>query len=345
VITYGEALLEADRKRLNQISAIGLDETSFVRLGPKKHTSFATTMADVAHHQIIDILPTRNYTEVAGWIDAQPASWKERIRFGALDMSRIYAAVYSVTLPKASQVVDPFHLIALEATKLALPVDHGPGARRITRRGGLEFPAVRWGGPSGVIDTETRWANARWLLGDDTVKAEDRFAGLLVLLYAQWPAAISRLTTSHIEANDGDVRLRLGHEPVVLPEPLAALALHLVDIRQGHAALGDQGTSPWLFPGGQPGRPISAFRLGERLRQIGLRPGQSRSTALFQLATELPAALLARMLGIHISVAVAWQRASAGDWTDYAAYFSRRGDQHKSRPLIESPSSPTIAHS
>jgi hypothetical protein len=32
---------------------------------------------------------------------------------------------------------------------------------------------------------------------------------------------------------------------------------------------------------------------------------------LFQLATELPAALLARMLGIHIDVAVAWQRASA----------------------------------
>ena len=183
------------------------------------------------------------------------------------------------------------------------------------------------------------------MLGDDTVRAEDRFAGLLVLLYAQWPAAISRLTTSHIEANDGDVRLRLGHEPVVLPEPLAALALHLVDIRQGHAALGDQGTSPWLFPGGQPGRPISAFRLGERLRQLGLRPGESRSTALFQLATELPAALLARMLGIHISVAVAWQRASAGDWTDYAADYSRRGDQHKGRPLIESPSSPTIAHS
>jgi hypothetical protein len=166
-----------------------------------------------------------------------------------------------------------------------------------------------------------------------------------VLLYAQWPAAISRLTSAHIEANDSDVRLRLGHEPVVLPEPLAALALHLVASRQGHAVLGDQGGSPWLFPGGQPGRPISAFRLGQRLREIGLRPGQSRSTALFQLATELPAALLARMLGIHISVAVAWQRASAGDWTDYAADYSRRGDQHKSRPLTEPPDSPPIAHS
>jgi hypothetical protein len=53
-------------------------------------------------------------------------------------------------------------------------------------------------------------------------------------------------------------------------------------------------------------------------------PDKARSTAMFQLATELPAALLARMLGIHIAVAVAWQRASSGDWTTYAADVSRR---------------------
>ena len=113
VTTYGGALLEADRKRLNQTSAIGLDETSFVRLGRKKHTSFATTVADVENHQIIDILPSRKYTEVAGWIDKQPVPWKQRIRFGALDMSATYAAVYSVVLPQAAQVVDPFHAISL----------------------------------------------------------------------------------------------------------------------------------------------------------------------------------------------------------------------------------------
>ena len=118
--------------------------------------------------------------------------------------------------------------------------------------------------------------------------------------------------------------LRLGREPIVLPEPLAALTRELVASRHGHASLGDQGTSRWLFPGGRPDRPISAEHLAERLRQLGLRPGQDRSTALFGLATELPAAMLARLLGIHISVAVAWQRASSGDWTNYAADYSRR---------------------
>ena len=204
----------------------------------------------------------------------------------------------------------------------------------------LELPAVRWGGPSGQIDTEIRWEQARWLLHDDSIEAEDRFAGLLVLLYAQFPAAIGRLTVADVEITDSTVRLRLGPEPVVLPEPLAALALQLVANRKGHAAIGSQPHSPWLFPGGQPGRPIGDTRLGERLRKLGLRPGQSRSTALFQLATELPAALLARMLGINISVAVAWQRASAGDWTTYAAHYSRRTHHHHHTTVADLSDSP-----
>jgi transposase len=74
VITYGEALLVADRKRLNKTTAIGLDETSFVKLSSRNHTDYATTVADVENHQIIEILPTRKYTDVAGWIDKQPKS-------------------------------------------------------------------------------------------------------------------------------------------------------------------------------------------------------------------------------------------------------------------------------
>jgi hypothetical protein len=54
------------------------------------------------------------------------------------------------------------------------------------------------------------------------------------------------------------------------------------------------------------------------------RPPAARTAALFQLAADLPAAILARTLGIHIDVAVDWQRARAGDWATYAADVSRR---------------------
>ncbi|MFJ9250621.1 hypothetical protein [Streptomyces sp. NPDC101776] len=76
--------------------------------------------------------------------------------------------------------------------------------------------------------------------------------------------------------------------------------------------------------GGRPGRPISAWAMGERLRKLGIRLAQARSTALFQFAAELPAAGLARTLGIDITVAVKWQRTAAGDWATYAAEISRR---------------------
>ncbi|MET7685803.1 hypothetical protein [Streptomyces sp. NPDC005423] len=145
----------------------------------------------------------------------------------------------------------------------------------------------------------------------------------MLLLYAQWPAAISRLTIGHIEETAATVRIRLGAVAVALPGPVAELALQQVSARRSHAVLA-QTDSPWLFPGGQPGRPISARAMGERLRKLGIRLAEARSTALFQLATELPSAILARTLGIHISVAVKWQRAAAGDWAAYAADVSNR---------------------
>jgi hypothetical protein len=82
-------------------------------------------------------------------------------------------------------------------------------ARSSSVSGNLEFPAVKRDGPAAVIDTEARWENARRLLHDDTAEHEDRVAGLLVLLYAQWPAAISRLTLAHVQTSGGTVRLRL----------------------------------------------------------------------------------------------------------------------------------------
>ncbi|MCL4446054.1 MAG: transposase [Actinobacteria bacterium] len=72
VTTYGKALLEADRKRMNKTSAIGLDETKFVKLGPHAHSDYATTVVDVEHHQIIDVLPSGTYVDVAAWLDKQP---------------------------------------------------------------------------------------------------------------------------------------------------------------------------------------------------------------------------------------------------------------------------------
>jgi hypothetical protein len=185
-------------------------------------------------------------------------------------------------------------------------------------------PATSWNGPTQPLDHQHRWDVARRLLHDDSLNPEDRLAGLLVLLYAQGATAISHMTVEQIQADAQEVRLRLGRVPIRLPEPLATLARAVVSNRKGHATIGARAPSRWLFPGGQPGRPISSARLTHRLNNLGIRPNQDRSTALFQLATEIPAAILARTLGIHTDVAVTWQRHAAGDWAAYAAEIARR---------------------
>ena len=120
----------------------------------------------------------------------------------------------------------------------------------------LDHAADRWGGPSGVIDTENRWDQARWLLHDNTVDTGDRVAGLLVLLYAQTAATISELTVNHVQMGDQQVRLRLGREPILIPAPLDNLLRELVENRFGHAAVGRHCDTPWLFPGGRPGQSL-----------------------------------------------------------------------------------------
>lgn len=188
----------------------------------------------------------------------------------------------------------------------------------------LHLHAEKWGGPSTAIDTEKRWEDARRLLHDTTLKPEDRVAGLLVILYAQRLSSIARLRLDDVHVEAEQVLLRLGHEPIVLPEPLGALILQIMADLQDHNARGARESSPWLFAGGRPGQAITPAHLGVRIRKLGIQAGQARSTALFQLAADLPAALMARMLGIHTDVAVKWQRASSGDWANYAADVSRR---------------------
>jgi transposase len=141
VTTYGAALLAADRQRVVHTSALGLDETNFVRLSGQ-HTSYATTVCDVEHHRVIDIVPTRRYEVVAGFLERQPSHWKAAIRVGTLDMSDAYAAVYSVVLPQAAQVVDPFHVVKL--ANLALDtVRRRVQVQQLGHRGRRDDPLYR----------------------------------------------------------------------------------------------------------------------------------------------------------------------------------------------------------
>ncbi|MGM9383135.1 site-specific integrase [Streptomyces antibioticus] len=124
----------------------------------------------------------------------------------------------------------------------------------------LTYPAVAWPGPTTALDTERRWALARRLLHDDTISVADRVAGLLLLLYAQRPAAICRLTTAHVIRGGDRTRIQCGSRPIAVPEPVAGLVRDLATTRdRGRIKDGAPGANrPWLFPGIRPGTPLTS---------------------------------------------------------------------------------------
>ena len=169
----------------------------------------------------------------------------------------------------------------------------------------------------------------------DGLALVDRVAGLLVLLYGQPVTRIAALTTDRVGGSIDSTTLRFGVEDVELIEPLGKLVHQLVIERPSHAALG-VGGAPWLFPGGRPGAPISASHLGIRLRKIGVRSHDARTTVLIELGGELIPSVIADMLGLSMSAALRWVQAAAGNWNDYAA--SAAGPRPATCVLCEQPS-------
>lgn len=168
--------------------------------------------------------------------------------------------------------------------------------------------------------TEERWQLAHRFMTDEALPTRDRVAGLLVLLYAQPLTRITHLTTSDVTHAGTGMRLTLAEHPVEVPAPLARLVNELLTDRHGAGHVGHLNESPWLFPGHNPGRPLGTQRLAQLLHPYGIHGRRSRNSALADLAGDLPATLLSRMLGMSIEAATNWSRHAATSRADYAAH-------------------------
>jgi len=152
-------------------------------------------------------------------------------------------------------------------------------------------------------------------------------AGALLLLYGQPLSRIATMTTSQITRRDGQTFLRLGRHDVPAPGPLASAITKLITDGRSHRGVGSPQPTAWLFPGHLPGRPITPDTLGQRLRALGIYAQAGRRAALLDLAAQLPAAVLADLLGLHQNTAARWMHQAGGDWSRYAAELARHPHQ------------------
>lgn len=98
--------------------SLGLDESLFHRQGQFRKQIWTTSIVDSKEGYLLDMVPGRTAKESITWIEKRPKSWKDAIRFGAMDLSGPYSKVFDEALPHIRKVADPFHLVKLANTKL-----------------------------------------------------------------------------------------------------------------------------------------------------------------------------------------------------------------------------------
>lgn len=118
VIAYGEALVDDDPDRIGEPTALGLDETLFVRLGKFHQQHWSTSIVDVRAGKLLDVVAGRSGVEPCRWLAARSEQWRANIEWATLDLSGPYRAVFDTMLPDAIQVADPFHVVKLANHKL-----------------------------------------------------------------------------------------------------------------------------------------------------------------------------------------------------------------------------------
>jgi hypothetical protein len=187
----------------------------------------------------------------------------------------------------------------------------------------VEVPVRQPALPEVTLSDAGRWANVEMLLHDDSLRLYTRVAGLFMLLFAQPLARICRMRADQINRlPDGLVTVTFDTFAIELPAPLDRLVVDQLACR-GKASYASTATQ-WLFPGGIPGNHLATENIRSQLVARGIQPSQARKAAMFGLAAEIPAPILADILGLGTNTAVRWATLASRDWSEYAAL--RRSD-------------------
>ncbi|WP_147017866.1 hypothetical protein [Kocuria turfanensis] len=158
---------------------------------------------------------------------------------------------------------------------------------------------------------------------DDVLEREaigpgTKLAAALVLVFGIRPAQITRIRLCDIQSTGGTVEVTVGPEPLLLPVPLAELATGAAADRTARRMLAPARDHHWLYPGAQPGTPLSAAALVRRLAAAGVLVAPARTGALTTLSQQLPPPVLADLIGMHLATAVRWRSTVAASNAHYA---------------------------
>jgi len=109
---HGEPLVD-DPELVGQVTALGVDETSWLTATKDHPTLFATGLVDLQAKVVIDVIRGNSATDLGSWLDRQPPEWLAGVRVVATDLAESYRAGLDGRLDHAIRVADPFHVVRL----------------------------------------------------------------------------------------------------------------------------------------------------------------------------------------------------------------------------------------
>lgn len=109
---HGEPLID-DSERVGEVTALGVDETSWLTATKDHPTLFATGLIDIGAKRVIDVVPGSTGADLGSWLDHQPAEWLAGVQVVATDLAESYRAGLVGRLDHAIRVADPFHVVRL----------------------------------------------------------------------------------------------------------------------------------------------------------------------------------------------------------------------------------------
>lgn len=192
----------------------------------------------------------------------------------------------------------------------------------------MRIPVAARTQPDDFLQENQRWEGLSRCAHDDTLDLEVRVAAALVLLFGLTPTRIVRLTVDDITTRDDAVLLLIGKSPLPLPGPVAELVRELkarAISRPAGLLHRSEGAAEWLFPGALPGRHLRADTIATRTTEsLGVQIRPARNAALCALAQDIPAPVLAQVLGLGIEAAERWSNLVKPDWSAYLAARDQR---------------------
>ena len=139
---HGGPLIE-DPARLDEVAAVGVDETAFLASTGRHHTEFVTGIVDLTGApRLLDVVPGRSGKALSDWVSARDQTWRDGIAVAALDPFRGYATALRIQLPGAVRVLDAFHVTRLGLAALD-EVRRRVQQQTLARRGHRDDPLYR----------------------------------------------------------------------------------------------------------------------------------------------------------------------------------------------------------